>query len=109
MISKTLSSSRQTLLTESSKLYSTQCSAEITDKIVDFVALDLKPLCTVDIVGFQRLLGFVESGYKTPYHTHVNTMCKKKYEKFKDVVAASLVDQFVLLTTDILTSRATEA
>ena len=69
----------------------------------------MKPLCTVDSVGFQRLLGFVESGYKTPYHTHVNIMCQKKYEKLRDVVAASLVEQFVLLTTDISTSRPTQA
>ena len=56
MSSKMSPSSRQTLLIGSSKLCSTQCSDEATDKIVDFVALDLKLFSTEDAIGFRDLL-----------------------------------------------------
>ena len=101
-------SSKQMLLT-GLKRCSPQRSAEITNKIVEFIALDLKPLRTVDGIGFRRFLEFIEPGYKIPSRTHVRTMCQKRFEELKDVVAASLTDQFVSLTTDIWTSRATQA
>ena len=58
-------------------MFSTTFTAEVTDKIVDFTKLDLKPLCTIDSIGFQRFLGFVEPGYKIPSLTHVKTMFQR--------------------------------
>ena len=44
-------------------------SEEITSSIVDFIALDLRPISIVDGVGFRRLLYHLEPGYRVPSHT----------------------------------------
>lgn len=61
----------------------TRCTAQhaaaITDKIADFVAMNLHPLGVVDGQGFTQLLNFIEPDYTVPSHTHITNVCKRKY------------------------------
>ena len=89
---------------------SPQRSGEITDRIAQFLSLDLRPLSVVEGEGFKRLMAFVEPGYKVPSRTHVTSVCQKIYATLKSELLAtpSEVDHLAL-TTDIWTSRATQA
>ena len=89
---------------------SAQRAATITDLIAEFVARDLRPLRVVDGEGFKRLMGYIEPDYKVPSRTHVTSVCRKKYDKIKEELFASLsMVPNVALRCDIWTSRATQA
>ena len=88
---------------------SAQRSGVISEKIVEFVARDLRPLSIVDGKGFKQLLNYIEPGYKVPSHTHITNLCQKKFREVKQDVSALLENKRVALTTDIWTSRSTQA
>ena len=89
---------------------STQHESAITDLIVEFVARDLHPLSLVEGDGFKQLMVYVEPGYKVLSRTHITKICRKKYDAIKEKLLASLrMASSVTLTTDIWTSRATQA
>ena len=92
---------------------STKCSAEraeaITQRIVEMVARDLRPISVVEGVGFTNLIGYLEPGYRVPSHTHITTVCRRMYNVQKERVKKEIADRHVALTTDIWTSCATES
>lgn len=72
-------SSKQTLLKTMLQKCTLEKSAAITDKIVGFIAKDLRPLSIVDGVGFQEIVSCLEPKYKIPSRTHITSMCHKKF------------------------------
>ena len=89
---------------------SPQCAADITDRIAEFVARNLRPLSVVDSAGFKQLVNYLEPGYKVPSHSHITSICRMKFDAMKEQLLATLATvQYVAVTTDIWTSRATQA
>lgn len=39
---------------------------DVTDRIADFVALDMRPIHIVSGEGFKQMIQFLESGYNVP-------------------------------------------
>ena len=108
-----LSTKKQTSLTtlvRKCSPTSPQRAAVITEKIVEFIAKDMRPLSVVDGDGFKQLINCLEPGYKVPSRTHVTSICHKKFVAVKEQLLTTLSTvQFVAVTTDIWTSRATQA
>ncbi len=50
--------------------FPTHRAVEITRRIADMVARDLRPISIVEGDGFRNLLKFIEPGYRVPSHTH---------------------------------------
>ena len=50
----------------------------LTDAIVDFVALDLRPISVVNGFGFRRMLYKLEPGYRVPSRTLVASLLRKE-------------------------------
>ena len=50
----------------------------LTDAIVDFVALDLRPISVVNGVGFRRMLYKFEPGYRVPSRTLVASLLRNE-------------------------------
>ena len=101
---------KQTALTTAFQKCSPQRAADITDKIAEFVARDLHPLSVVDSAGFKQLVNYLKPGYKVPLRSHVTSICRKKFDAMKEQLLATLATvQYVAVTTDIWTSRATQA
>ena len=84
-------------------------SKEINMAIADFVVLDLRPVAVVDGHGFNRLLNCLEPGYTVPSRTFVMNSLKQQYSVMKQKLQESLCVRNLAFTTDIWTSRATEA
>ena len=84
-------------------------SKEINMAIADFVVLDLHPVAVVDGHGFNRLLNCLEPGYTVPSRTFVVNSLKQQYSVMKQKLQESLCVRNLAFTTDIWTSRATEA
>ena len=104
------STGRQTSLTSVLRACSPQRAAAITDRIAEFVARDLRPLSIVDGAGFRQLVNYLEPGYKIPSRTHVTSICRKKFISLKEELLATLATvPYVAVTTDIWTSRSTQA
>ena len=53
-----------------SKKCSSARSKEITKRIAEMVAKDLRSISIVAGYGFQNLMSYVEPGYTVPSHTH---------------------------------------
>ena len=103
-------SSKQTSLATTFRKYSPQHTAAITNRIAEFMARDLRPLSVVDGDGFKQLVNYLEPGYKVPSRTHVTNTCHKKLDSIKEKLLATLATgQYIAVTTDIWTSRATQA
>ena len=106
------STCKQTTLTTVFRKCSPQCAADITDRIAEFVARNLRPLSVVDSAGFKQLVNYLEPGYKVPSRSHVTSICCKKFDVMKEQLLATVTlatVQYVAVTTDIWTSRATQA
>ena len=87
-----------------------QRAATITDMIAEFVARDLRPLSIVDSAGFKQLMNYIEPGYKAPSHSHVTSICRKKFDSMKEQLLPTIASvQYVAVTTDIWTTRTTQA
>ena len=56
-------------------------AGQITDAIVDLVALDLRPASIVKGEGFCRLIRCLEPGYRVPSVTHITALLRKKHEE----------------------------
>ena len=76
---------------------SPQHAAVITEKIVEFIAKDMRPLSVVDGDGFKQLINFLEPGWKVPLCTHVTSICHKSAVKEHLLTSLSTV-QFVAVT-----------
>ena len=108
--SGTQSTSKQSTLSSIRVRCSAQRSASITDRLVDFVTMDLRLLSTVEGKGFKRLLNHIEPGYTVPSRTYITNMCRRKYLLMKEQLLATLqAIPYVAVTSDIWTSRVTQA
>ena len=94
---------------------STRCSdaraKEITGKIVNMIALDLRPVNMVEGEGLRSLINYFEPAYKIPCRKHFTAMINSQHrfgvQKLKEKLAKEAVG--LSLTTDIWTSVAMEA
>ena len=89
-----------------------KCSAEhaatITRLIADFQARDLRPLSIVCGDGFRQILKTIKPGYQVPLHTHVTTVCRQIFWMKEELREMLKGQTYVVLTTDIWTSCATQ-
>ena len=51
------------------KKYPAERAEEITRRIAEMVARDLRPISIVEGAGFKHLLRYLEPGYRIPSHT----------------------------------------
>jgi len=82
----------------------------ITERVINMVAIDLKPITMVEGEGFVDLLHNLEPGYKLPSRKHVTKMIQKKHESVieKPQTKINKEAKSISLTTDIWSSIATE-
>ena len=73
---------------------SAQRSSAITDLLVEFVARDLRPLSVVEGKGFKKLVEYLEPFYRLSSHTHITSVCHRKFQLLKEnsLVTLSNVD-----------------
>ena len=82
----------------------------MTEKIAEFIAKDMRPLSVVDGHGFKQLINSLGPGYKVPSRTHVTSIGHKRCVAVKQRLLITLnTVQFLAVTTDFWTSRATQA
>ena len=104
------STSKQSSISNIFRNCSAQHAAAITDKVADFVAMDLHPLSIVDGRGFKQLFSYIEPGYSLPSRTHLTGICQRKFKTVKEELLATLESlPYVSVTSDIWTSRVTQA
>ena len=80
---------------------------EITRRIAEMVARDLRPISIVEGAGFKHLLSYLEPRYRVPSHTHIATVCRRLYNAQKERLKKEITGcGHLALTTDIWTSSA---
>ena len=86
-------------------------SREITERVINMIAMDMRPIRMVECKGFKELLSFLEPGYTLPSRKHVRDIIQYKHDlgikQLREKLSKEAVS--VALTTDIWTSSATEA
>ena len=93
-----------------SKACSIDVQREITRILSRWPWLDMRPIAIVRDRGLKELLNFLEPNYQVPSTTHVSTLIRKTFEDGKAALTARLSGaSSVALTTDIWTSKATQA
>ena len=78
-------------------------------KLAFFIAKDMRPISTVEGVGFKEFCAALEPRFVVPCRATVSDRIVKLYESTKEGVMASVRDKPVSLTTDGWTSLATDA
>ncbi|XP_034024641.1 zinc finger BED domain-containing protein 1-like [Thalassophryne amazonica] len=83
---------------------------KITDSVVHFICLDLRPYCVVENRGFRYMVNTLEPRYVIPTRRYIIEIAvPRKYEEVKEHVKTSLTSAArVALTCDGWTSRATQ-
>ena len=72
------------------------------------VAIDARPAAIVEGTGFKRLVNYLEPGYKVSSAVHI-TSCLHRYSQVEGVVIKHLQNvSYIVLTSDIWTSLATQ-
>ena len=72
----------------------------------------MRPIALVCDRGLAELLAFLEPNYVLPSATHVSSLIKKQFDDGKAALSTRLKDASasgIALTTDIWTSKATQA
>lgn len=83
---------------------------EITERIIDMITLDCRPVRSVEGKVFYGLLEYLEPGYKIPSRKYFTQAIGSQHQAGKEKLAALVSEaQRIALTTDIWTSSATEA
>ena len=83
---------------------------EITLKIAEFVARDMRPIAIVEGAGFKNLIDALEPAYAVPSRKHVMMVLHGLYDDVKAHLLAELDSvEHVALTTDHWTSRAVDS
>ena len=72
---------------------------------------DLRPISIVSGQGFQKLISFLEPGYRLPSHMHFTNLIERKYASVEQKLRGVLQEQakFAAITADLWTSIATES
>ena len=88
--------------------YDVQC--KITCMLAQWTWLDMKPTSIVGDQELKELLYYLELSYALPSTTHVNSLVLKDHEDGQKPVCELLCHSTsIALTTDIWTSKATQA
>ena len=83
---------------------------EITGAMAQFIVKDLRPYSVVQNSGFKNLIRVLEPKYTIPSRQHFSeTVIPELYAKISQEVKQQLNGNYVALTTDGWTSRATES
>ena len=87
-----------------------QRAKSITGAITQFIVKDLRPYSVVENEGFRNLVRVMEPKYKLPSRQHFSdTAVPQLYLDIAGQVKDSLKGNYVALTTDGWTSRATQS
>ena len=83
---------------------------EITKRIVEFVAKDMRPVALIEGIGFQNLVATLEPSYQIPSRKSIMKALHSTYDEVKTRLQTELngVDS-VALTTDHWTSPAVDS
>lgn len=82
----------------------------ITQLITKMICMDTLPISIVQNKGFQKLLSYLAPFYKIPVPKTIQLRIDAMYEKEKNNLLTVLKDaNYIALTTDCWTSRATES
>ncbi len=93
-----------------SKICTHAVQLEITRILSRWPWLDMRPIAIVRDRGLKELLNFLEPNYQLPSTTHVSALIKKNFEDGKAALSRQLrAATSIALTTDIWTSKATQA
>ena len=93
-----------------SEYCSDKLASEITERIADMVALDLRPISSVEGEGFRDLLACIQPGYKPPSRKHITRILKRKHDVGKAQLKVKLQEALsIAITTDLWSSLATES
>ena len=93
----------------------TSCSAAqktlITDRVVDWLVLDMRPMEIVNDKDLKRLLEYLAPNYDLPSRTHLVSLVKKRHVAARNELAELLRIEapHMSLTTDGWTSMATQS
>lgn len=81
-------------------------AAKVTEKLVEFIALDDQPISVVENTGFRRLLEHLEPRYVLPSRHYISeTAIPKLYKTVRDNLQGLLSDvTAIAFTTDIWSS-----
>ncbi|XP_073668771.1 zinc finger BED domain-containing protein 4-like [Paramisgurnus dabryanus] len=83
---------------------------EITDAIVEFIAMDMRPINVVEGEGFRKLIKKMEPDYTVPNRSSVSNALSLKYSDLRGQIFALVGNAMaVSFTTDIWTSVSMEA
>lgn len=89
------------------------CSQQRTngtnERIVEFIARDLRPVSVVSGVGFKGLLAWLEPGYTVPSATCVTKLVRRRFLQGRDRLVLLLKSEVgISFTTDMWTSSKTQ-
>ena len=96
---KSESSGKQLTLATGRKC-SAQRSGEITKAIAQLIAIDLRPIATVDGTGFNKLMYLLEPEYRVLSRPHITSTCRKLYNNLKEQLFGELQLSYISFTTD---------
>ena len=84
---------------------------EITRSIGTFIAKDMRPFSVLENEGFVNMIRVLEPKYDMPCRTHFSEkVIPKLYEETREIVTKKMHQaEFIALTTDSWTSRATQS
>ena len=97
------------------RMFKTKCcsnarSKEITDKIVNMIVRDTRPIRIVECEGFRELIHCLEPGFVMPSRQSIKLIVFRKHQECKSKLTTLLSSVTSLsLTTDIWTSEANDA
>ena len=97
------------------RMFKTKCcsntrSKEITDKIVNMIVMDTRPIRMVECEGFRELIHCLEPGFVMPSRQSIKLIVFRKHQEGKSKLTNLLSSVNALsLTTDIWTSEANDA
>ena len=89
---------------------SSQRAKSITAAVAQFIVKDLRPFNIVENLGFQNMIAVLDPRYNIPSRPHFSgKVIPELYEKVSSQVRQDLRGNYVAITTDGWTSRATES
>lgn len=84
------------------KKYHPERAKNITARIAEYIARDLRPISSVNGRGFRQLLQYIEPGYKVPSRPFVTTTCHRLYTSLKKVCSRFLHQQTYMLLSPLI-------
>lgn len=85
-------------------------SIAITELIAYVIIKDLRPVNLVNGQGFQKLIAYLEPGYKLPSATHFTKVIEHKYEEIKQKLKNTMQEvEGLSVTADLWCSMANDA